>query len=90
MEPKWGLGAVWGEDGSREAKKVPGPKKITPFWSSFWRLLATFFAAFFQCVFGRSLFRLLGDFWMPKGPERLPKWSQNGAGSEPGGTLWEV
>ena len=47
MEPKWGLGPIQGDDGSREAKKVARVVWINPFWSSFLRLWDTFFAAFF-------------------------------------------
>ena len=31
----------------------------------------------FLMRFLRRLFRSLGDFWAPKVPKRLPKWSQN-------------
>ena len=47
MEPKWGLGPIWGEDGSREAKKVPRVIGANPFRRSFLRLWGTFFDSFF-------------------------------------------
>ena len=90
MEPKWGLGPIRAEDGSREAKKEQKTIFLTLFWSSFLRLWVTLFDAFLRCFFGRPLFRLFGDFWAPKVPKRLPKWSQNGAEREPEGTFWEV
>ena len=35
MVPKWGLGPIWGEDGSRETKKVPLVDSSDPYWESF-------------------------------------------------------
>ena len=46
-----------------------------PVWRVFGRLLGTFSEVVFVCVLRVHLFRLLGDLWVPKASERVPKWS---------------
>ena len=78
MEPKWGLGPIWGEDGSGEEKKVPGATGLNPFRRSFSRLWGTFSMPFFN-VFLEGVF--FGP-WATFGRQRCPKGSQNGAKME--------
>ena len=87
---KMGSGAHSGPEGSQGRKKVP---KIVWIWFGLGSFLAPCLCleafwggVMFCCFFGRRLFRSLGDFWVPKVPKRAPKWSQNGAQSEPRGT----
>ena len=39
--------------------------------------LGVFSDVFFERFFGKVFVRLLGDFWVPKVHQRVPKWSQN-------------
>ena len=54
---------------------------------SFGRQMGIFAGIIFACFCEGVLVALLGDFWAPKVPKRLPKRSHKGAKSEPAGTL---
>ena len=93
MESKWVPGAIWGPQIPKKKKSAKKRLDLLWIWPPFGVHFSTwehFFRCQFLMFFGKYIFRTLGDFWKPKVPKRLPKWSQNGAQRKPGGTPWEV
>ena len=93
MESKWVPGAIWGPKIPKKKKSDKKRLDLVWIWPPFGLHFSTwkhFFRCQFLMFFGKYIFRTLGDFWKPKVPKRLPKWSQNGAQRKPGGTPWEV
>ena len=63
MEPKRGLGPIWSEGGSGEAKKSAGVSRLNPFWRSFLSTLVSK-TDFEICVFlKRCSGRYFWKFW---------------------------
>ena len=78
LKPKWGLGPIWSEDGSGEAKKGAQGQNCQPIleviFEVFEHLLQCNFLRFFRKAFFSILRRLLSAQGPEKGAESKPKW----------------
>ena len=63
MEPKWGLGPIWGEDGSGEGPERQKITLVNSFGRSFLRLWGIFSHAFFDVFLEGLFFASWATFW---------------------------
>jgi len=79
--------AHWGQKGPPEHQKAPNTYLDKSILEIIWEALGHFLEIIFDVFFLWHIFRSLGDFWTPKVPKRLPKWSPNGGKSMSGGNM---
>ena len=76
MEPKWGLGAIWGEDKSGKAKKGGRPRKSHPISEVIFVLLEHLLRGLFLMFFGKACFSVLGRLVGAQGAKKGAKMSE--------------
>jgi len=69
-------GPVRNRVGLQTPKKTKKIESVKRFRRAFWGHFGTFGEAFFYCFWGDVPLSLLGAFWAPKVPERVPNGSQ--------------
>ncbi len=74
VEPKWGLGPIWGEDESGKAKKGGHGQITQPIWDVIFVLLEDLLRCLFLMFFWEGLF--FGP-WATFGRPRCPKGCQS-------------